>query len=114
MTTALTKPTPKSVTTSPSAIQLMAARCNVDPTKLYETLKTSVFPKATDAEMLDKIKNIIREGLRSPPKAEESFRLFLLMAGTPYYCASRSSTGSSLNSKTTAKGTCIVAQPLFT
>lgn len=30
----------------------MAARYSVDPVKLYETLKVSIFPKATDAEML--------------------------------------------------------------
>lgn len=30
----------------------MAARCHVDPNKLYETLRQSIFPKATDAEML--------------------------------------------------------------
>jgi hypothetical protein len=30
----------------------MAARYNVDATKLYETLKNSIFPKATDGEMM--------------------------------------------------------------
>jgi phage recombination protein Bet len=41
------------VTTKPkSALALMAERCNVDPAKLHETLKNTVFKGATDDEML--------------------------------------------------------------
>ena len=43
------------ITTSikkPSAMQLMANRCNVDPVKLHQTLKSTVFKGATDEEML--------------------------------------------------------------
>jgi phage recombination protein Bet len=36
----------------PSAMQLMASRCNVDPAKLHQTLKNTVFKGATDEEML--------------------------------------------------------------
>mgnify|MGYP000169731612 CR=1 FL=1 len=36
----------------PSAISLMAARLSVEPTKLYETLKATVFAKATNEELL--------------------------------------------------------------
>ncbi len=36
----------------PSAMQLMASRCNVDPAKLHQTLKSTVFKGATDEEML--------------------------------------------------------------
>ena len=36
----------------PSAMQLMASRCNVDPAKLHHTLKSTVFKGATDEEML--------------------------------------------------------------
>jgi len=52
MSTALVKPPEKSKQAPPSALQIMAARFNVDPAKLHETLKQSIFPKATDAEML--------------------------------------------------------------
>jgi phage recombination protein Bet len=41
------------VTTKPkSALVLMAERCQVDPAKLHETLKNTVFKGATDDEML--------------------------------------------------------------
>jgi phage recombination protein Bet len=33
-------------------MQLMASRCNVDPAKLHQTLKSTVFKGATDEEML--------------------------------------------------------------
>lgn len=36
----------------PSALRLMADRCNVDPDKLHQTLKNTVFKGATDDEML--------------------------------------------------------------
>lgn len=39
-------------TTKPSALGLMAARCNVDPNKLHATLKNTVFKGATDDELL--------------------------------------------------------------
>lgn len=53
MNTAITKPQQQKPNSgAPSAIQIMAARYNVEPAKLYETLKQSIFPKATDAEML--------------------------------------------------------------
>lgn len=38
--------------TRPSALRLMADRCNVDPDKLHQTLKNTVFKGATDDEML--------------------------------------------------------------
>ncbi|TSA40187.1 hypothetical protein D4Q85_00180 [bacterium] len=38
--------------TKPSALNLMASRLNVEPTKLYETLKATVFQKATNEELL--------------------------------------------------------------
>jgi phage recombination protein Bet len=36
----------------PSAMSLMASRCNVDPAKLHQTLKATVFKGATDEELL--------------------------------------------------------------
>jgi phage recombination protein Bet len=39
-------------TTKPSAINLMASRLSVEPTKLFETLKATVFQKATNEELL--------------------------------------------------------------
>lgn len=51
MSTAIAK-VPEKPKAPPSALQIMAARFNVDPAKLHETLKQSIFPKATDAEML--------------------------------------------------------------
>jgi hypothetical protein len=48
----LVKAPEKQKQSPPSALQIMAARFNVDPAKLHETLKQSIFPKATDAEML--------------------------------------------------------------
>ena len=51
MTTTAT-PTKALEKTKPSAINLMASRMNVDPTKLYETLKATVFQKATNEELL--------------------------------------------------------------
>jgi phage recombination protein Bet len=39
-------------TTKPSAINLMAARMSVEPAKLFETLKATVFSKATNEELL--------------------------------------------------------------
>ena len=39
-------------TTKPSAISLMASRMSVEPTKLFETLKSTVFQKATNEELL--------------------------------------------------------------
>lgn len=50
--TSLTKPNPAPATTKPSAINLMAARMSVEPAKLYETLKNTVFSKATNDELL--------------------------------------------------------------
>jgi phage recombination protein Bet len=41
-----------SVTAKPSAINLMAARMSVDPAKLFDTLKATVFQKATNEELL--------------------------------------------------------------
>lgn len=38
--------------TKPSAINLMAARMSVEPAKLFETLKSTVFSKATNEELL--------------------------------------------------------------
>jgi phage recombination protein Bet len=40
------------VATKPSAINLMAARMSVEPAKLFETLKSTVFQKATNEELL--------------------------------------------------------------
>lgn len=52
-TQALTKPAAsKPQTGAPSAIALMASRLSVEPTKLYETLKATVFQKATNEELL--------------------------------------------------------------
>lgn len=47
-----TKPNTAVATTKPSAINLMAARLSVEPAKLYETLKATVFQKATNEELL--------------------------------------------------------------
>lgn len=52
MSTALaTKPKTESLA-KPSAINLMASRLSVEPTKLFETLKATVFAKATNEEMM--------------------------------------------------------------
>ncbi len=48
MSTAMTK----QPVTKPSALNLMASRLSVDPNKLYETLKATVFQKATNEELL--------------------------------------------------------------
>jgi phage recombination protein Bet len=42
----------KSAAQKPSAIQLMASRLSVEPAKLFETLKATVFNKATNEELL--------------------------------------------------------------
>lgn len=47
MTPMKSPPPPKA-----SALNLMAARMSVDPTKLFETLKATVFQKATNEELL--------------------------------------------------------------
>ena len=39
-------------TAKPSAINLMASRLSVEPAKLYDTLKSTVFQKATNEELL--------------------------------------------------------------
>jgi phage recombination protein Bet len=44
--------TNKVATTKPSAINLMASRLSVEPTKLFDTLKATVFAKATNEELL--------------------------------------------------------------
>lgn len=49
--TQLTKPTTLAAA-KPSAINMMAARMSVEPTKLFETLKATVFQKATNEELL--------------------------------------------------------------
>lgn len=49
MTTAIQK---TNAVTKPSAINLMASRLSVDPTKLFDTLKSTVFQKATNEELL--------------------------------------------------------------
>jgi len=51
MTTTI-KPTTALVTAKPSAINLMASRLSVEPAKLYDTLKSTVFQKATNEELL--------------------------------------------------------------
>ena len=51
MTTAIAKP----MTPQPkkaSALEIMASRMNVEPAKLYDTLKATVFAKATNEELL--------------------------------------------------------------
>jgi phage recombination protein Bet len=40
------------VPTKPSALSLMAARLSVEPTKLFETLKATVFQKCTNEELM--------------------------------------------------------------
>src|SRR5688572_13134058 len=52
MSTTQTPKTSALQTTKPSALHLMAARMNVDPTKLYDTLKATVFKNATNEELL--------------------------------------------------------------
>lgn len=47
-----TKPTTAVQTTKPSAINLMAQRMSVEPAKLFDTLKSTVFQKATNEELL--------------------------------------------------------------
>lgn len=47
----IAKPSPLAAA-KPSAITLMAARMSVEPTKLFETLKATVFQKATNEELL--------------------------------------------------------------
>jgi phage recombination protein Bet len=47
MSTALTTPAPKA-----SALAVMAGRLNVEPAKLHQTLKATVFKGATDEELL--------------------------------------------------------------
>lgn len=51
-TQAITKPTTTNKPQAPSALGTMAARLNVDPTKLLETLKGTVFSKANNEEMM--------------------------------------------------------------
>lgn len=46
------KNTAVATVTKPSALNLMAARMSVEPTKLFETLKATVFQKATNEELL--------------------------------------------------------------
>lgn len=51
-TQALAKPAQSKPSGAPSAIAVMANRLSVEPTKLYETLKATVFQKATNEELL--------------------------------------------------------------
>lgn len=51
MTTAA-QPLAKLTPSKPSAINLMASRMSVEPTKLYDTLRETVFKKATNEELL--------------------------------------------------------------
>jgi phage recombination protein Bet len=44
--------TPPPAATKPSALNLMAGRLNCDPAKLLNTLKATVFSKATDEELM--------------------------------------------------------------
>jgi len=46
------KPKSEIAVSKPSAIAVMASRMNVEPAKLYETLKATVFQKATNEELL--------------------------------------------------------------
>ena len=50
--TAIQKATSTAVAHKPSALNVMAARLSVDPAKLLDTLKATVFAKATNEEML--------------------------------------------------------------
>lgn len=53
MTQALAKSTPQQhATAKPSALNLMATRLSVDPAKLLDTLKSTVFQKASNEELL--------------------------------------------------------------
>ena len=54
MSQALAKhtPAPLPAATKPSALNLMAGRLNCDPSKLLNTLKATVFSKATDEELM--------------------------------------------------------------
>ena len=52
MTTALQTTSPNKPASKPSALNLMASRLSVDPAKLLATLKSTVFQKATDEELL--------------------------------------------------------------
>ena len=52
MTTAIAKTTTSTPQTKPSALQAMASRLSVDPAKLLNTLKSTVFQKATDEEVM--------------------------------------------------------------
>jgi phage recombination protein Bet len=53
MSTALAKPSaPSGAQPKPSALQAMAARLSVEPAKLLNTLKSTVFQKATDEEVM--------------------------------------------------------------
>jgi len=47
-----TQPAKPATPAKASALQIMAARMNVDPAKLHETLKQTVFAKATNEELL--------------------------------------------------------------
>lgn len=46
------QPLAKITPSKPSAINLMASRMSVEPTKLYDTLRETVFKKATNEELL--------------------------------------------------------------
>ena len=54
----MSTPTPKQpgdkslVTTKPSALKMLAARMSVEPEKLYDSLRATVFQKATNEELL--------------------------------------------------------------
>ncbi len=49
---ALQKVAPVAVTTKPKALEIMASRLAVDPAKLFDTLKATVFKNATNEELL--------------------------------------------------------------
>lgn len=51
-TTSLQKTSPQPTAGKPSALNLMASRLSVEPAKLLETLKSTVFQKATNEELL--------------------------------------------------------------
>jgi phage recombination protein Bet len=51
-TTAVQKQIPQTAYAKPSALAKMASRLEVDPTKLHSTLKSTVFQKASDDELL--------------------------------------------------------------
>lgn len=46
------KPTNTLAVAKPSALNIMAARMNVEPAKLFETLRATVFQKATNEELM--------------------------------------------------------------